>query len=85
MTIEDDIQAAAEQDSIVTGAKETIKHAPDLTRIVIAANTPPALTERVEETADEEDVEVTHLDADNVELGSLCMKPYAAAVIGIKE
>lgn len=84
MTVEDDVQQAAESGNIITGTEETVKFIDECERVVIAGNTPAHIEEKVRDAADDADVDCELIDADNVELGALCMKPYATAVVGIK-
>ncbi|MDY6774019.1 MAG: hypothetical protein SVS85_02365 [Candidatus Nanohaloarchaea archaeon] len=65
MSIEDELQEAAENGSLVVGTKETLKESDSLEK---------AGEEAVVETA----------DADNHELGALCMRPFSASVVGLK-
>ncbi|MFB6167125.1 MAG: ribosomal L7Ae/L30e/S12e/Gadd45 family protein [Candidatus Nanohaloarchaea archaeon] len=83
MSVEDEIQEAAESDDLVIGTDETLKSS-DLEKIVVASNTPRRIREEILEFADDEDVEVEDSDMDNRQLGSACMKPFSAAVVGIK-
>lgn len=82
MSVKDQIQEAAEQDALVIGTKQSIKQMSDITFLAIASNAPVQIHERIEDAATD-DVEVQTLDIDNKELGSLCMKPFAASVVGI--
>lgn len=82
--MEDDVQDAAERGAVITGTEETIKEMADLAQVVIAANIPHDLAARVRDAAEEHDVTVEEADADNHELGSLCMEPYATSVVGIR-
>ncbi|MDY6761917.1 MAG: ribosomal L7Ae/L30e/S12e/Gadd45 family protein [Candidatus Nanohaloarchaea archaeon] len=84
MGVEDDIQGAAEDDSIVIGTEETVKHIETLDRVVVASNAPDDVVEAVARAADGTDVAVVQADADNHELGALCMEPFAASVVGIE-
>jgi len=82
MTVTERIQEAAEQDALVIGTEESLKHMDDIAVLAIASNAPLQLTERVTDAASD-DTDVERLDVDNKELGSLCMKPFAASVVGI--
>lgn len=84
MSLQERIQEAAEQDAVITGAKETVKQIEEVEEVVIATNTPRDIVERVQDAAADADVECTVCDADNQELGSYCMVPYTAGVVGIK-
>lgn len=82
MSVKERVQQAAEQESLVIGVEESLKHIDDIEFLVIASNTPSTLQQRVAEAAPE--TEIHQLDVDNHELGSLCMKPFAASVVGIR-
>lgn len=85
MTVQERIQDAAEQDALIIGANESIDNIDELDTVVLAANIPPALNDDVAEAAEDTDVTVERVDVNNDELGSLCMKPFSASVVGIKE
>ncbi len=82
MSVTERIQQAAEQDALIIGTEESLKHIEDIEVLAIASNAPVQLEERVT-TAATDDVDVQQMDVDNKELGSLCMKPFAASVVGI--
>lgn len=82
MTLGRDLQEAAEEGNLIVGVEETLKNLDTVEHIVLASNTPRDLRERVQEAA--EDIEIIESDVDNEELGSLCMKPFRASVVGIK-
>lgn len=84
MGIEEEIQEAAENGELIVGTDETLKAAGSVQTIVIASNTPPGIEAEIMEAVEGEDVEVQHLDADSDTLGSLCMEPFSAAVVGIQ-
>lgn len=84
MTIEDEIQDAAEQNELVVGTEETLKRMDDLERVVIASNYPDSRAGEVVETAEDADVAVERAEFDSGELGSLCMKPFTVAVVGLE-
>ncbi|MFB6294811.1 MAG: ribosomal L7Ae/L30e/S12e/Gadd45 family protein [Candidatus Nanohaloarchaea archaeon] len=84
MSIEDEVQAAAETGSIIIGTEETLKHIDTVDKVVIAANAPADIRADVAAAAESADVAVTEADIDNQDLGSLCMEPFSASVVGIK-
>ncbi|MFB6076963.1 MAG: ribosomal L7Ae/L30e/S12e/Gadd45 family protein [Candidatus Nanohaloarchaea archaeon] len=84
MTIADDVQEAAEDGNVVIGTEETVKAIDSLERVVLAHNVPDECAEAVAVAADGTDTVVEHVDVDNAELGSLCMKPFTASVVGLK-
>lgn len=84
MGIEEELQAAEESGSLVIGTEETLKELESLETIVLASNAPLETEEEVAEQADEAGVEVHRAEADNRQLGSMCMKPFSASVVGIK-
>lgn len=84
MTLDERIQEAAEQDQVVIGTEESVKEMDGLETVVIAANAPAALREQVTDAAEEADTAVEEADIDSDELGSLCMKPFTASVVGLK-
>ncbi|MDY6769888.1 MAG: ribosomal L7Ae/L30e/S12e/Gadd45 family protein [Candidatus Nanohaloarchaea archaeon] len=84
MSIEDELQAAAERDALVIGTEETVKAMDRLDRVVVASNAPGDIVDEVAAAAEEAGVEVGRVEADNQELGSLCMKPFAASVVGME-
>lgn len=84
MSFKERIQEAAEHDALVIGTKESLKNMDDLDFLAIASNAPVHIQERVSNEA-ADDVEIQHLDVDNKELGSLCMKPFSASVVGITQ
>jgi large subunit ribosomal protein L30e len=85
MDFKEELQQAAEKDRLVVGTKQTIKQMADLDEIVLAANIPDELGDRVREAADDADVSVEVFDGTNADLGSLCGKPFAASTVGIKK
>ncbi|MCJ7478752.1 MAG: ribosomal L7Ae/L30e/S12e/Gadd45 family protein [Candidatus Nanohaloarchaeota archaeon QJJ-7] len=83
MSIDKELQEAAETGSLVVGTDETIKHIDSLDRIVLASNVPEDIEDEVRgEAGDGTDIEMAEVD--NQELGSLCMKPFSASVVGIE-
>lgn len=82
MTLGSDLQEASEAGTLIVGVEETLKNVDAVEHIVLASNTPRQLRERVQEAA--ADVEIVESDVDSEELGSLCMKPFRASVVGIK-
>lgn len=82
MTLGHDLQEAAEDGTLIVGVEETLKNVGAVEQIILASNTPRELRGRVREAA--EDAEIIESDVDNEELGSLCMKPFRASVVGIK-
>lgn len=84
MSIEDQIQAAAEQGAAIIGTEETLKRMDTLETVVVAENAPADLVEPVEAAAEEADVAVEHLSVDGKQLGSLCGEPFMASIVGIK-
>jgi ribosomal protein L30E len=82
MSVTERIQEAAEQDALIIGTEKSLKHMENIDVLAIASNAPAALQERVTAAATD-DVDVQRLDVDNKELGSLCMKPFAASIVGI--
>jgi len=85
MTIREQIQDALEEDRLIVGTRESIKHADELGQVVLARNAPQSLRSDVADTADENGVEVIEFDGTNTELGAVCRKPFAASTVGIKE
>lgn len=84
MSIDEQIQAAAERGDVVIGADETVKGINGIETVVLASNTPPELETRVREAADGADADIQKLSIDNVHLGSLCGEPFAASVVGMR-
>lgn len=84
MGVEDELQAAAEEGNLVIGTEETVKEMERIDRVVIAANAPADIEDAVREAADDADTPVEAVDQDSRQLGSLCMKPFAASVVGIR-
>lgn len=82
MTLGSDLQEAAESGNLIVGIEETLKNVKSVDYIVLASNTPRELRERVQEAG--ADVEIVESDVDSEELGSLCMEPFRASVVGIK-
>ncbi|MCJ7429040.1 MAG: ribosomal L7Ae/L30e/S12e/Gadd45 family protein [Candidatus Nanohaloarchaeota archaeon QJJ-5] len=85
MSLRDTISTAADNDRIVTGTNETIEELDELDQVVVAANAPASLRERVQDAADGADVEILEFDGLHTKLGGLCGQPYAVAVLGIKQ
>lgn len=83
MSVDERVQEAAEQGNLIVGTEESLKHLADIELLVLASNTPRQLQERVSHEAEDVGTEVHKLDVDNRELGSLCMKPFTASVVGI--
>lgn len=84
MTLEERIQEAAENDDIVIGTEESLKEIDRIETVILAANAPAVLREQVVDAAEDADATVEETDIDNDELGSLCMKPFTASVVGLK-
>ncbi len=85
MSVDERVQEAAEQGSLIVGTEESLKHLDDINLLVLASNVPRHLQEQVSQAAEGADTEIQKLDVDNQELGSLCMKPFAASVVGITD
>lgn len=85
MTIRETIQDALEEDRLIVGTRESIKHADELSQVILARNAPQSLREDVADAADSNGVDVTEFEGDNRELGAVCRKPFAASTVGIKE
>lgn len=85
MSLRDTINSAADNDRIVTGTNETIEQIEDIDQVVIAANAPSSLRDRVMDAADDAGIEVVEFDGVHTKLGGLCGQPYAVAVAGIKQ
>ncbi len=84
MSIEEELQEAAETGSLVIGTEETLKAMDALDAVVLASNAPPEAEQEVVDGAEEAGVEVHRVEADNRQLGSLCGKPFSASVVGMK-
>lgn len=85
MSLKQRIQDAAEQDALVIGTAESLKQMDALDTVVVASNAPRTLEEKVEAAADDSNTTLHKLRIDNGELGSLCMKPFTASVVGITQ
>ncbi|MDY6777161.1 MAG: ribosomal L7Ae/L30e/S12e/Gadd45 family protein [Candidatus Nanohaloarchaea archaeon] len=85
MSVREHVQEASQEDRVVVGTKETLKHVDELEEVVIASNTPDGIVADVEEAAETNDVDVEVFDGSNADLGSLCGRPFAATTIGIRE
>ncbi len=83
MSIEDEVQAAAETGSIIIGTEETLKHIDTVEQVVFAANAPAEIVEEVTAAAEDAGATVTEAAVDNEDLGALCMEPFATSVVGI--
>lgn len=85
MSVNERVQEAAEDGNIIVGTEESLKHLDDIELLVIASNAPYDLQEHVSRKAEDAGTDVQKLDVDNQELGSLCMKPFTASVVGITQ
>ncbi len=84
MSVEAELQEAAETGSLVIGTEETLKDIDAVERIVLASNVPADIEQAVRDAADGAGAAVEKVDKDNRQLGSLCMKPFTASVVGIR-
>lgn len=85
MSVSERVQNAAEKDELIIGTNETIDNMDAVDTVVVASNAPADLRDAVSDAADEHDTAIEPVDLDNRELGSLCMKPFTASVVGITE
>lgn len=87
MALEKDIKKALETKKIVIGAKSVVsalKHA-ELAEVIAASNCPPNLKADIEHNAKLSQVPLKAFEGNSTDLGSLCVKPFNIAVVGIKK
>ena len=86
MSIEE-IKKHLKTPNLVIGAEKTLKalRNNELIKVFIASNAPENVVKDLEYYASISKIEVEKLDVPNDELGTVCKKPFAIAVIGMKK
>ncbi|MBI2085314.1 MAG: ribosomal L7Ae/L30e/S12e/Gadd45 family protein [Candidatus Aenigmarchaeota archaeon] len=81
--IRKELKTALERDKVVIGTEESIKAAGSgkVKTLVYSANCPSLIRERLKSVALTKKLEVEQFDGNSVELGTMCGKPFAVAVL----
>jgi large subunit ribosomal protein L30e len=87
MNIQKEIKEAMESKKLVIGSNRTLKELKSgkVKFVIIAGNCPKSIMEDVKHNAKLSKVEINEFSGNGVELGTLCKKPFLAAVVSIKK
>ncbi len=86
MEIKDEIRKLLESDKLIIGTEKTLKElrAKNLEKVYVASNTKEETVNDIKHFASLAEVEVVELDVPNDEVGTICRKPFAISVLGVK-
>ena len=87
MTYVTDIKKAKNEGKLIIGAKRTFKKimSGEIKKIYLANNCPEDIHKKLENLKKiNKNIEINILSIDNIELGTLCKKPFSVSCLGIK-